>query len=147
MRRVSLALVSSSLFALPLAAQSFDIVKVTDTVYAAIPRPGVPVGSNGAFLINDDDVLVVDTHYRPSYARELMGEIKKLTPKDVHYVVNTHWHNDHTQGNQAYINAWPRGVEFLAHQNAREDIVAKAIPSIKESLDALPKQKIGRAHV
>lgn len=126
--------------AAPLAAQSFDIVKVTEGVWAAIPRQGVPVGSNGAFVVNDDDVLVVDTHYRPSYARELLGEIKKVTPLPVRYVVNTHWHNDHTQGNQAYINAWPKGVEFLSHVNAREDIQAKAIPSIKDSLLALPKQ-------
>lgn len=124
----------------PLAAQSFDIVKVSEGVWAAIPKQGVPVGSNGAFVVNDDDVLVVDTHYRPSYARELLGEIKKVTPLAVRYVVNTHWHNDHTQGNQAYINAWPKGVEFLSHTNAREDILAKAIPSIKDSLLALPKQ-------
>lgn len=126
--------------AAPLTAQSFDIVKVTEGVWAAIPKQGVPVGSNGAFVVNDEDVLVVDTHYRPSYARELLGEIKKLTPREVRYVVNTHWHNDHTQGNQAYINAWPRGVEFLSHTNAREDIRAKAIPSIKDGLEALPKQ-------
>src|SRR5262245_35237350 len=124
----------------PLHAQSFDIVRVVEGVYAAIPKQGIPVGSNGAFIVNNDDVLVVDTHYRPSYARELMGEIKKVTPLPVRYVVNTHWHNDHTQGNQAYINAWPKGVEFLSHANAREDIVAKAIPSIKNDIEALPKQ-------
>jgi len=98
MRRVLLSLALAAA-ASPLDAQSFD--KVTDGVWAAIPKPGVPVGSNGAFIVNDDDVLVVDTHYRPSYARELMGEIKKVTPLAVRYVVNTHWHNDHTQGNQA----------------------------------------------
>jgi glyoxylase-like metal-dependent hydrolase (beta-lactamase superfamily II) len=140
MRRVLVLSLALVVPALPLGAQSFDIVKVTEGVWAAIPKAGVPVGSNGAFVVNDDDVLVVDTHYRPSYARELMGEIKKVTPLAVRYVVNTHWHNDHTQGNQAYINAWPKGVEFLSHVNAREDIVQKAIPSIKESLDALPKQ-------
>jgi cyclase len=141
MRRSLLALsLALAAAAAPLAAQSFDVVKVTEGVWAAIPRQGVPVGSNAAVVVNADDVLVVDTHWRPSYARELLGEIKKLTPLPVRYVVNTHWHNDHTQGNQAYINAWPRGVEFLSHANAREDIVAKAIPSIKDSLDALPKQ-------
>jgi glyoxylase-like metal-dependent hydrolase (beta-lactamase superfamily II) len=124
----------------PLAAQSFDIVRVSEGVFAAIPKAGVPVGSNGAFLVNEDHVLVVDTHYRPSYARELLGEIKKVTPLPVRYVVNTHWHNDHTQGNQAYINAWPGGVEFLSHANAREDILAKAIPSIRNDIEALPKQ-------
>lgn len=139
MRRFLLSCVLAAAAA-PVAAQSFDIVKVSEGVWAAIPRQGIPVGSNGAFVVNDDDVLVVDTHYRPSYARELLGEIKKLTPLPVRYVVNSHWHNDHTQGNQAYINAWPKGVEFLSHVNAREDIVAKAIPSIKDSLLALPKQ-------
>ena len=82
----------------PASAQIFAIEKVAEGVYAAIPRPGEPVGSNGAFIINPDDVVVVDTHYRPSYARALMGEIKKITPTPVAYVVNTHWHNDHVQG-------------------------------------------------
>jgi glyoxylase-like metal-dependent hydrolase (beta-lactamase superfamily II) len=122
------------------SAQNFDIQRVAEGVYAAIVKPGAPVGSNGAFIVNDDDVVVVDTHFRPSYARELQGEIKKLTPLAVHYVVNTHWHNDHTQGNQAYANAWPRGAEYVSHDNTREDIQKKAIPSIKESLEALPKQ-------
>ncbi len=140
MRRAFLSLVVLVVAAGRAGAQSFDIQKVSDGVYAAIPRPGIPVGSNGAFVVSDDDVLVVDTHYRPSYARELLSEIKKVTPHAVRSVVNTHWHNDHVQGNEAYINAWPRGVEFLSHANTREDIQAKAIPNIKDSLESLPKQ-------
>src|SRR5216684_5274925 len=81
-------------------AQSFDIVKVADGVYAAIGKQGVY--SNGAFIINKDDVLVVDTHLRPSWARDLIAEIKKVTDKPVRYVVDTHWHPDHVQGNQSY---------------------------------------------
>ena len=136
MRRLLLLSLTLIAPATPLVAQSFDVVKVTEGVFAAIPKAGIPVGSNGAFVVNDDDVLVVDTHYRPSYARELLAEIKKVTPLPVRYVVNTHWHNDHVQGNQAYVNVWPKGVEFLSHVSAREDIVQKAIPSIKDSLDA-----------
>ncbi len=130
-------------FLLPAAAfgsANFDIQKVAEGVYAAIPKPGAPVGSNAAVLINKDDVLIVDTHLRPSYARELLEEVKKLTPLPVRYVVNTHWHNDHTQGNQAYFNAFPKGVEFLSHVNTRRDIVTKAIPSIKEQLQTIPGQ-------
>lgn len=140
MRRIPSLTLSLALAASQAPAQSFDIEKVGPGVYAAIPRPGVPVGSNGAFVVLDDGVLVVDTHYRPSYARELIGEIAKLTPLPVRFVVNTHWHNDHTQGNQAYVSAWPQGVEFLSHDNTREDIEKKAIPSIKDNLEALPKQ-------
>jgi glyoxylase-like metal-dependent hydrolase (beta-lactamase superfamily II) len=124
-----------------LSAQSFDVQKIADGVYAAIVRQGAPVvGSNGAFVVCRDHVLVVDTHYRPSVARELLAEIKKVTPLPVRYVVNTHWHNDHTQGNQAYFNVFPKGVEFLSHTTARRDIQEKAIPSIKDSLKNLPGQ-------
>lgn len=70
-------------------AQSFNVEKVVEGVYAAIPRQGVPVGSNGAFIVNPDDVIVVDTHYRPSFARELLSEIKKVTALPVKYVINS----------------------------------------------------------
>src|SRR5258708_3794737 len=116
------------------ASTNFDLQKIADGVYAVIVKPGSTAGSNGAVIVNKDDVLVVDTHYRPSFARELLEEVKKLTPLAVHYVVNTHWHNDHTQGNQAYFNAFPKGVEFLSHINTRRDILAKAIPNMKDDL-------------
>jgi glyoxylase-like metal-dependent hydrolase (beta-lactamase superfamily II) len=128
------------LCALPAAGQSFDITEVAPGVFAAIGRAGV--ASNGAFIINQDDVLVVDTHFRPSWARDLIAEIRKRTPKPVRYVVNTHWHNDHVQGNQAYINVFGTGVEYLAQHTAREDMVSKAIPSIKESLERGVPQRI-----
>jgi glyoxylase-like metal-dependent hydrolase (beta-lactamase superfamily II) len=120
------------------SAQSFDIVKVADGVYAAIGRAGV--ASNGAFVVTDDEVLVVDTHYRPSWARDLIAEIKKVTDKPVRFVVNTHWHNDHVQGNEAYLNVFGRNVEYLAQHSAREDMANKAIPSIKDALTNVPRQ-------
>lgn len=123
-----------------MASANFDLQKIADGVYAAIVKPGSPVGSNGAVIINKDEALIVDTHYRPSFARELLEEVKKITPLPVRYVVNTHWHNDHTQGNQAYFNAFPKGVEFLSHVNTRRDILTKALPSIKDQLQTLPGQ-------
>ncbi len=122
--------------ALPAASQSFDIVPVADGVYGAIGRPGVY--SNAAVIVNRDDVLVVDTHLRPTWAQDLIGDIRKRTDKPVRYVVNTHWHPDHIQGNQAYINVFGPTVEYLAQHSAREDMIHKAIPSIRESLDQLP---------
>src|SRR5712692_4994712 len=122
--------------ALPLRAQSFDIIPVADGVYAAIGRNGV--FSNAAVVVNRDDVLVVDSHLRPSWAQDLIREIKKLTDKPVRYVVNTHWHPDHVQGNQAYVNVFGSTVEYLAQHSAREDMIHKGIPSIQDSLKELP---------
>ncbi|PYU17216.1 MAG: hypothetical protein DMG29_02145, partial [Acidobacteria bacterium] len=102
------------------SAQSFDIIRVADGVYAAIGKPGV--FSNGAFIVNKDEVVVVDTHLRPSWARDLIAEIRKVTDKPVRYVVDTHWHPDHVQGNQAYVSAFGPTVEYLAQHNTRDDI-------------------------
>jgi len=123
-------------------AQSFDITQVAPGVYAAIGRQGV--ASNGAFIVNKDDVVVVDTHFRPSWARDLIAEIKKVTDKPVRYVVNTHWHNDHTQGNQAYVNAFGASVEYISQHTAREDLIKKGIPSVATSLNEAVPAAIAR---
>ena len=142
MRRLFRAAISLSflllIIALPAGAQSFDIIPVADGVYAAIGRNGV--FSNAAIIINRDDVLVVDSHLRPSWAQDLIREIKKLTDKPVRYVVNTHWHPDHVQGNQAYVNVFGPTVEYLAQHSAREDMIHKGIPSIQESLQTMPAE-------
>lgn len=124
------------------AGDAFEIVKVADGVYIAMRRPTAPmsIGSSAAIIINEDHVVVVDTHYTPSAARALQDEIKQLTNKPVRYVVNTHWHNDHVQGNQAYFNVFPGGVEFISSHAAREDIEKRAIPSVKQELESLPQQ-------
>lgn len=99
----------------------FKIVKVARNVYAAIRTepPGLTVNANSVFIINDDDVVVVDTTLTPGTARETIAALKQLTNKPVKYVINTHWHDDHIMGNQAYREAFP-GVEFIGHINTRD---------------------------
>lgn len=128
--------------AVALAGDAFDIVPVADGVYAAIGKGTAPmaIGSNAAIIVNDNEVLVVDTHYTLSAARALLAEIKLLTDKPVRYVVETHWHNDHVQGSQAYVNVYPGGVEFISSHATREDIEKKAIPSVKQDLESLPQR-------
>ena len=74
------------LFFLPafcVADDLFDIKPVADGVYAAIAKPAYKVNCNAAIILLDDGVLVVDTHSKPSAARALIEQIKKLTPKPV----------------------------------------------------------------
>src|SRR5437879_10587886 len=100
----------------------FDIKPVADGVYAAIAKPAYKVNCNAAIILFDDAVLVVDTHSKPSAARALIEQIKKLTDKPVRYVVNTHFHWDHYQGNQAYPSSWPAGVEIISSEATRANI-------------------------
>ena len=137
--RVGAVLCFASLAATILFAQAqyFDVTQVADGVYAAIGKNGA--FCNAAVLVNKDDVLVVDTHLRPVWAHDLIQQIKRITDKPVRYVVDTHWHPDHVQGNQAYVNVFGTSVEYLAQHNTREDIIHKAIPSIQDSLKDVPE--------
>lgn len=139
--KLLLALVITTWTVVAQTSQFFDIVNVADGVYGAIGKPGVQ--SNAAIIVTDRGVIVVDTHLRPSWAKDLIQAIRQITDKPVRYVINTHWHGDHVQGNQAYQAAFPLGTEFISHVNTRNDIIGKAIPSVKQNLDSLPVQ-IGR---
>ena len=102
MNRVLVAILFLFLPTACLADDLFDIKPVADGVYAAIAKPAYKVNCNAAIILLDDVVLIVDTHSKPSAARALIEQIKTLTPKPVKFVVNTHFHWDHYQGNEAY---------------------------------------------
>jgi cyclase len=121
------------------AEDLFDIKPVADGVYAAIARPVYKINCNAAIILLDDGVLVVDTHSKPSAARALIEQIKKLTDKPVKYVVNTHFHWDHYQGNQAYPSSWPAGVEIISSEATRANIEQRGIPRIRHQIATLPQ--------
>lgn len=99
------------------------IEKIVDGVFVAIrpEPPGVFVDANSIFLVGPDDVIVVDTNATPSSARASLAALKKLSPKPVRAVINTHWHQDHINGNQVYREAFPK-AEFIAHANVGQNI-------------------------
>jgi cyclase len=118
----------------------FEIKPIADGIYAAIAKPAYKVNCNAAIIILGDAVLVVDTHSKPSAARALIEQIKKLTPKPVKFVVNTHFHWDHYQGNQAYPSSWPAGVEIISSEATRTNIERIGIPRIKNEIVTMPQE-------
>ena len=94
--------------------------QIADGVYlfSCGPDGYVPSG-NSIVIVNESDVLVYDTFTRPSAARQVVEEIRKMTSKPVRYVVNSHWHPDHWSGNEAYAEAFP-GVQIIASEGTRE---------------------------
>lgn len=69
---------------------------------------------NTTVIIGDREVLVVDSCYLPSSAREDIAQIRQWTDKPVRYLVNTHWHFDHTMGNGTYWEGFP-SLTIIAH--------------------------------
>lgn len=128
-RRLPAGLIGLVLIAPVLRAQSDPgarVERLADGVYAIIHRDATtdwPSGvtewphSNTGVIIGDDGVLVVDATYLPSRARADIALIRQLTDKPVRYLVNTHWHGDHTHGNGAYAAAFPGLVILGARAN------------------------------
>lgn len=100
--------------AAPKAEEDFDLIKIADGVYAAIAKPGGLASGNAGFIIGDEGVLVFDTFFTPAAVSELIETIESQTKLPIRYAVNSHYHLDHTGGNQV-LKA--RGVPIIAHDN------------------------------
>jgi cyclase len=86
----------------------FDIEKLADGVYAALAHPQAQINCNAVIFENANDLLIVDAHSKSSAVAALAAQIRKqITTKPVRYVVNTHFHWDHTQGNPTYRKIAP----------------------------------------
>jgi cyclase len=115
----------------------FDVKKVADGVWVAVAAPAYKVNCNTAIIENDDGVMVVDTHSKPSAARVIVGRLREMTTKPVRYVVNTHFHWDHWHGNEVYPAAYP-SAEIVTNQLTREAMVRKGLKRIQDHVRTVP---------
>ncbi|HTS46977.1 MAG TPA: MBL fold metallo-hydrolase, partial [Bryobacteraceae bacterium] len=106
------------LAAWPIAAAKpdFRLQQIGQGVWAAIVNDDGLAGGNAGFVIGGDGVVVIDTFQDPRPAKALLAEIRKLTPLPVRFVVNTHYHLDHVNGNDVFAAA---GATIVAHRNVR----------------------------
>ncbi len=111
-----LTILSFSLLANCADGPDFTVKKIADGVYAAIGADGGKAGSNAGFIIGSNGVVVVDTFEDVAPARDLLAEIRKTTNLPIRFVVNTHYHLDHTGGNAVFAQA---GATILAQRNLR----------------------------
>jgi cyclase len=77
--------------------------------------------SNTTVIAGEREVLVVDSCYMPSSAREDIAFIREKVGKPVRYLLNTHWHYDHTMGNGEYAAAYP-GISVVAHRETARNM-------------------------
>ncbi len=117
--RHTLALLAITLFSLSAFGadpSDFAIKKIGEGVYAAVSGDNSRAGSNAGFIVGSNAVAVVDTFIDVESAKALLAEIRKITNLPVRYVVNTHYHIDHTGGNAVFEEA---GATIVAQRNLR----------------------------
>ena len=98
------------------AVTDFRLQQIGNGIWAAIVNDEGLAGGNAGFVIGGDGVLVIDTFQDPRPAETLLGEIRKLTPLPIRFVVNTHYHLDHVNGNDVFAAA---GATIVAQRNVR----------------------------
>src|SRR3954447_26605354 len=146
MTRARLALVAAliPLAGLVFQAQSappqaaYKFTEIVPGIYSAIGTGTMNVGSNSAVIVNRDDVTIVDSHISPESGRAMLQELKAITDKPVRTLIDTHFHYDHTNGNQAF----PPGVDIIGHEFTRRKLTGDVLEKgmFADLLKGLPKQ-------
>src|SRR5215471_11000658 len=119
--------------------KAFKFNKIADGIYHAVGSGTLAVVGNSSFIVNDNDVIVVDDHVSPAAAWVLLEEIKGVTNKPVTTVINTHFHFDHAHGNQIFDQ---RVVNIIGHEFTRQMLLNNSIgmPLYRNYVTGLPGQ-------
>jgi glyoxylase-like metal-dependent hydrolase (beta-lactamase superfamily II) len=116
MRRLSVtALILASLAVPVWAQQDFSAVEIETIQVSGNVYMLVGAGGNIGLSVGEDGAFVIDDQYAP-LSDKIMAAIADLTDADVKFLVNTHYHGDHTGGNEAFGEA---GALIFAHDNVR----------------------------
>jgi cyclase len=121
------------------AGSDFALQKIGDGVWAAIVHDEGKAGGNAGFVVGDGGVLVIDTFQDPEPAAGLLAEIRKITKLPIRFVVNTHYHLDHVNGNDVFAAV---GAVLISHKNARGWIRTENIKMIDPPVTPEKKARV-----
>ena len=135
MRRFAILLAAT--VATPAAAQQ-DYSKVEIKVERLAPGVAVLFGAGGNIGLSygEDGNVIIDDQFAPLVPK-IEAAVKSLDPDPVRFVINTHWHGDHTGGNEAFGRA---GAVIVAHDNVRRRMSVDTFSKqMNQTLKATPK--------
>lgn len=110
--------------AIPSVASAQEISAIKDGIHVIMGR-----GGNIGVSVGEDGVFMIDDQFAPA-TEAILGQVKTVTDQPVRFLVNTHFHRDHTGCNE---NLGKAGVLIFAHDNVRARLLAGDAPA-----DALP---------
>jgi len=107
---VLLALVSAAAAQGTASEGKIETIPVADGIFMLVGQ-----GGNLGLFVGDDGGFLIDDQYAP-LSEKIRAAIAAVTDRPVRFVVNTHWHGDHTGGNENFGKA---GAILVAHENVR----------------------------
>ncbi len=134
MRKIRLA--ALAIAAIPLLAsaqQDFSKVEIKTTALRDGTHMLTGAGGNIVASVGSDGVFIIDDQFAP-LSDKIRAAVGKLSDKPVRFVVNTHWHGDHTGGNE---NMGKAGAVIVAHDNVRKRMSVEQL-LLGEKIPAAP---------
>ncbi len=87
----------------------------------------IGAGGNVSVLVTDEGIVIGDDKFDRNVP-EILAKVRSLSDKPLRFVLNTHHHGDHTGGNALLRN---EGVELIAHENARANMIRGSQPGVQ----------------
>lgn len=119
LKRALIAAASLAAAAMPGTTGAQQISAVADGIHVIQGR-----GGNIGVSVGDDGVFMIDDQFAPA-TQAILDQIKTVTDEPVRFLVNTHFHRDHTGGNE---NLGKAGVLIFAHDNVRARLLGADAP-------------------
>jgi cyclase len=116
LRSFVLGLAVVAIAAPALAQDDFADVEIKTTKVAEGLYMLEGAGGNIGMSVGEDGVFLIDDQYAPLTDR-IMAAVRKIDGRPIRFVLNTHWHSDHTGGNE---NLGKAGALIVAHDNVRQ---------------------------
>jgi glyoxylase-like metal-dependent hydrolase (beta-lactamase superfamily II) len=120
-----------------LAAQAnMDTVQIRVVPVSGSVSMLMGAGGNIGVAVGDDAVFLVDDQFAP-LSQKIIDAVKSITDKPIKFLLNTHWHFDHTGGNENFGKA---GVVIVAHDNVRQRMsVDQFMARMNQTIKASPR--------
>lgn len=110
----------------------YQTIEIRENIYAMIGQ-----GGNLAVFVGEDGTFLIDDQFAP-LTEKILEEIKKIGGEKPKFLINTHWHFDHTGGNE---NLGKKGTIIVAHDNVRK-LLSKdnTLKAFNKNISALSKE-------
>jgi len=126
------------LFTVSIHAQDFSQVQIKATKVSGNVYMLEGAGGNIGVSVGDDGILIVDDQFAP-LADKIRAALKGIADKKLRFILNTHWHGDHTGGNVVFGPEAP----IIAHDNVRKRMATEQKSEFfKRTTPASPKEAL-----
>lgn len=117
--------------------RDFSAVKIRTIQVAPNINMLMGAGGNIGVVSGDDGIFMIDDQFAP-LSTKILAAIKKISDKPIRFLLNTHWHGDHTGGNANVVKA--TGATVVAHEHVRQMLSSEQVmKAFNRTIPAAPQ--------